>query len=204
MREALLARYREREPLLRGARDRLEGECLDVLAQCVHVDRIYFRIKSAKSFVEKALDPRNEPEYSDPLLEIEDQIAGRVLVFCLSDIPPVLHALSNAFQTVESSSRRPERDESFGYESEHRICVIPPHVQPDGWSASADMPRTFELQVRTLFMHAYAEPQHDLAYKAVQELPSRVRRELAWIAASAWGADQAYERVRQWNRAAVE
>jgi hypothetical protein len=26
-----------------------------------------------------------------------------------------------------------------------------------------------------------------------------IRRELAWIAASAWGADQAYERVREWD-----
>lgn len=25
-----------------------------------------------------------------------------------------------------------------------------------------------------------------------------VKRQLAWIAASAWGADQAYERVRAW------
>lgn len=48
-------------------------------------------------------------------------------------------------------------------------------------------------------MHAYAEPQHDLSYKAAADLPSEIRRELAWVAASAWGADQAYERVRRWR-----
>jgi ppGpp synthetase/RelA/SpoT-type nucleotidyltranferase len=59
------------------------------------------------------------------------------------------------------------------------------------------MPSTFELQIRTLFMHAWAEPQHDMGYKAAQELTREIRRELAWIAASAWGADQAYDRVFQ-------
>jgi len=44
-------------------------------------------------------------------------------------------------------------------------------------------------------MHAYAEPQHDFAYKRSDELPFETRRELAWIAAMTWGADKAYQRV---------
>jgi putative GTP pyrophosphokinase len=51
--------------------------------------------------------------------------------------------------------------------------------------------------VRTLFQHAYAEPQHDVAYKAKTPLTRDDKRELAWIAASAWGADQALMRVRK-------
>jgi ppGpp synthetase/RelA/SpoT-type nucleotidyltranferase len=63
------------------------------------------------------------------------------------------------------------------------------------WGARDDLPSTFELRVRTIFMHAYAEPQHNIGYKAASELPGQVRRELAWIAASA------YERVRSWDGA---
>jgi ppGpp synthetase/RelA/SpoT-type nucleotidyltranferase len=60
------------------------------------------------------------------------------------------------------------------------------------------MPETFELQVRTLFQHAYAEPQHNLGYKPGDaQLTDEVRRELAWVAASSWGADQALDRVRE-------
>jgi ppGpp synthetase/RelA/SpoT-type nucleotidyltranferase len=44
--------------------------------------------------------------------------------------------------------------------------------------------------------HAYAEPQHDLAYKPETPPSDEIRRELAWVAASSWGADQALERVR--------
>jgi putative GTP pyrophosphokinase len=78
---------------------------------------------------------------------------------------------------------------------------VPPHLKHDDWGARDDLPSTFELQVRTIFMHAYAEPQHNIGYKAASELPGQVRRELAWIAASAWKADQAYERVRSWDAA---
>jgi putative GTP pyrophosphokinase len=48
------------------------------------------------------------------------------------------------------------------------------------------------MQVRTLFMHAWAEPQHDLGYKPGEHMviDRNQRRRLAWIAASSWGADQ--------------
>ena len=100
----------------------------------------------------------------------------------------------------QRSQRRPERDVEFGYESDHLICVIPPHLEPSGWAKRHDMPSTFELQIRTLLMHAYAEPQHDIGYKAARDLPHQIRRELCVrLATAAWGADQAYEHVRKWN-----
>ncbi len=199
MPEPLGEQYKERQPLLGELRDRLERETTEALDGLPHVDRVSFRVKAPESFVSKAIDPRNDPAYSDPLIEIEDQVAGRVLVFFLSDLSAIRVRLEATFNTVERTERRPERDAEFGYESDHLICVIPPHLKPDAWSHRTDLPSTFELQIRTLFMHAYAEPQHGMAYKGARGLPRVIRRELAWIAASAWGADQAYERARQWN-----
>lgn len=42
-------------------------------------------------------------------------------------------------------------------------------------------------------MHAWAEPQHDMGYKG--DPGPEVKRELAWIAASAWGADRTLNEV---------
>jgi ppGpp synthetase/RelA/SpoT-type nucleotidyltranferase len=190
-------RYEARRRLLEGLQENLERETKEAVSANAHVDRVVFRVKGAQSFAEKAEDPENSPPYIDPLIEIEDQIAGRILVYFLSDLAPIEERLRETFTTVERSERRPARDAEFGYESNHLICVIPPHVVPNGWTARADLPTTFEIQIRTLFMHAYAQPQHRLAYKAAQELPPAVRRELGWMAASAWGADRAYERVRR-------
>lgn len=66
-----------------------------------------------------------------------------------------------------------------------------------GWRDRHDVPDAFELQVRTLFQHAYAEPQHNVGYKPSVQLTREEQRELAWIAASAWGADHQLERLRE-------
>jgi ppGpp synthetase/RelA/SpoT-type nucleotidyltranferase len=201
---SLKDRYEGRKHLLREVKQSLEEETKYSLEGIEHIDRISFRVKGTDSFVEKAEDPHNDPLYSEPLVEIEDQIAGRVIVFFVRDLAVVREKLKKTFNAIEHSERRPARDAEFGYESDHFICVIPPHAKPDGWDQRDDVPTTFELQVRTIFMHAYAEPQHDLAYKGEKDLPKSIRRELAWIAASAWGADQAYERVIDWHEQANE
>jgi putative GTP pyrophosphokinase len=198
MRDEIISKYKEREHLLDQLSEALSIEMRDALAGLEHIDRVSFRVKSPISFANKVLDPLNDPPYENPYVEIEDQVAGRIIVFFVGDIEPIMDRLKGTFTTVERSHRRPAKDVEFGYESHHLICLIPPHLLPQGWADRDDLPNTFELQVRTIFMHAYAEPQHDIAYKSSQELPGDVRRELAWIAASSWGADRAYQRVWQW------
>jgi putative GTP pyrophosphokinase len=198
--DELLENYESRLGLLNRLAINLEHETRETLNGLPHVDRVSYRVKSAKSFLEKAKDPKNIPPYKEPLVEIEDQVAGRVLVFFLDDMEAAISQLNNAFTKVESSRRRPQKDEEFGYESHHLICLIPPQVKPAEWNTLEDSPKTFELQVRTLFMHAWAEPQHDLAYKDPKDLPREIRRELSWIAASSWGADHAFSRIVEWQR----
>lgn len=150
-----------------------------------------------ESFVEKATVRKIDPPYVSPLAEIEDQVAGRILVFFTSDIQPTLAHLSTLLNPVEQDHKRPTRYNEFDYESMHAVYSLPPQYLPPDWVEHEDMPRTFEMQVRTLFQHAYAEPQHDLGYKPDAPLSDDVRRELAWIAANSWGADNTLERVRK-------
>jgi len=167
MREDLRSRYSDRLGLLEQLRSNLEQETKEALAALPHMDRVTFRVKGVDSFVAKAADPKNDPPYQDPLTEIEDQVAGRVIVFFLGDLLTVHERLAGSYSTIERSQRRPQRDVEFGYESDHLICVIPPHLKPHGWDMRHDVPST--------------------GYKAARDLPHEIRRELAWIAASAWG-----------------
>lgn len=188
--------YERRRPLLALAAQLLEKQARDALDGIPHVDRIAFRSKGAKSFLDKA----EENGYKHPLVEIEDQVAGRVLVFFIEDIDVVVSALRKCFNEAESQRKAPKDESAFGYESHHLVCMIPPHCIPRGWDAQPDMPKTFELQVRTLFMHAWAEPSHNIGYKSETDLPRHIQRELAWAASSAWGADQALQRILNWHR----
>jgi GTP pyrophosphokinase len=189
--------YAARVDLLQHVAERLEADLLEHFREVPHIDRISTRVKGIDSFVEKATVRKIDPPYSDPLTEIEDQIAGRILVLFTSDLEPTVKRVAELVNPVEQDHKRPTRYNEFDYESVHGIYAVPPQFLPASWNDQDDMPTTFELQIRTLFQHAYAEPQHDLGYKPDVPLGDEERRELAWIAASAWGGDQALDRVRE-------
>jgi ppGpp synthetase/RelA/SpoT-type nucleotidyltranferase len=185
--------YNARLSLLQQVRDNLQAKTEDALDGLLHIDRISFRVKDGSSFARKSLPDGQQPSYDCPLIEVEDQVAGRVIVFFSHDLAEVDNRLREWFAgMVEETKRRPTNVAEFGYESDHYVIVIDEHLKPDGWIDRSDMPTTFELQIRTLFMHAWAEPQHDLGYKS-SELLEDQKRLHAWVAASAWGADKAFE-----------
>lgn len=192
------AAYTARLPILTTTARYLQERVSEALESTKHIDRVAFRPKGLDSFVKKATRAATERHaaYERPLVEVEDQIAGRVLVFFRDDIDVVGEVLSSELGPVEQRRQEPEGDDQFGYESVHLIFVIPEHLKAEGWTDQNDMPITFELQVRTLFMHAWAEPQHDLGYKPGATLHRDHRRQLAWVAASAWGADRVLNEVK--------
>lgn len=183
--------YAARRPTLLVLSERLQMKTSEALEGIPHIDRISFRVKEQSSFMTKAA----RPTYSNPLAEIEDQVAGRVLTFFRDDIAVVRERLTAWFGAVEHETKEPAGPAEFGYESDHFVFVIADQWKPSGWTDFEDMPSTFEFQVRTLFMHAWSEPQHDLGYKPGAKLDRQTTRELAWIAASAWGADRTLNEV---------
>lgn len=195
----LATKYTARQPILSQLAAALEAQVTEILDGVPHIDRIAFRVKTLTSFVAKASKKDTDTgkdKYRSPFSQLEDQVAGRVLTFFRDDIVIVHERLIEALTPVEHESKEPEDPDEFGYESDHFVFVIPEHRKPDGWHDFTDMPTTFELQLRTLFMHAWAEPQHDIGYKSHGgENDRQTKRELAWVAASAWGADRILNEV---------
>lgn len=174
--------------------------CADLLRQylrgCIedlpHVDAIAARAKSPERFAAKALKQIDGKfKYSNPLIEVQDQIGARVTVFYLTDIERVKEAITGYFTAIEWQSKKPESDSEFGYFGDHYILPLPDDVVPEGQEERA--PKFFELQIKTLFQHAWSEAHHDIGYKAPRDLTSLERRQMAFSAAQAWGADQIFE-----------
>jgi ppGpp synthetase/RelA/SpoT-type nucleotidyltranferase len=60
------------------------------------------------------------------------------------------------------------------------------------------LPDVFELQVKTLFQHAWSEADHDLGYKPGGKTPNPAqKRLLAYASAQAWGADRVFDELFQ-------
>lgn len=195
--QGIEAAYAERAALLTKLAQSLERELRSLLSGVPHVDRISFRSKSVPSFVEKAMDLEEDGKrkYAHPLEEIEDQVAGRVLVFFRSDIAAVRDAIEGKWRKAEQEHRKPARTSQFAYETTHRVCLITSDMWPEGWSDLEDPPTTFELQIRTLAQHAWSEPQHAF-YKRGGGLTEGSERKMYWAAASAWGIDSIWEDIQ--------
>lgn len=193
----ILTRYGERVELLSALAKSLETEVLAYLQGVPNVDRIYFRVKDVDSFVRKATTPGKDQgwKYPHPLEEIEDQVAGRILVFYRSDVQAVTTALTAKLRKAERQLKQPQEANQFDYETTHLVLMITPDMRPPGWHTLEDPPQTFELQVRTLAQHAWAEPQHAF-YKVGTGLGPENLRKLYWAAASAWGLDSIWEDLR--------
>jgi len=60
-----------------------------------------------------------------------------------------------------------------------------------------------EIQVRTILQHAWAEIEHDIQYKAISALPTRVRRRFASLAGLIEIADREFQAIDDENQALV-
>ncbi len=157
-----------------------------------NIDRISCRAKTVNSFINKALkcDEQGVLKYQNPLTQIQDQIGARIIVFYRSDVDIAKCIIDDYFSSIEWSKKEPASDMEFSYFGEHYICSMLDDAVPAGLEEQA--PQVFELQIKTLFQHAWSEAGHDLAYKPPRPLTSLERRNLALSAAQAWGADQIF------------
>lgn len=178
--------------------ERIELHLRRTLEGVSRIDRITARAKGVERFLEKALrrEEDGRPKYSDPMQQIQDQIGARVVVFYLSDVRAVASVVEEHFRTIEARDLIPESESEFGYFGKHFVCLMPTDVF-DAQIAEGAGPNFFELQIKTLFQHAWSEAGHDLAYKPLSEVSSLQKRKVAFTAAQAWGADTIFDELHR-------
>jgi putative GTP pyrophosphokinase len=168
----------------------LENHFKDNLSEIKRIDRICARAKSVDRFIKKAQKIENgKKKYSDPINQIQDQIGVRIITFFNEDVYKVATTIENYYRRIESKDLIPESESEFGYVGKHYILLLPDDVINDDIDKD-NIPTFFELQIKTLFQHAWSEANHDLGYKPVADLKSEFKRKIAFTAAQAWGADQ--------------
>lgn len=153
---------------------------------------INYRIKTINSFVEKI----ERKSYENPLIDIEDVCGVRIICYYQSDIPKIAKIISSEFQIHTSEDKEEKLNaDQFGYRSLHFIASI-----KKSWT---NVPNyrdldelKFEIQVRTILMHAWAEIEHNLAYKSVHHTPEQFKRKLSRISAKLEEADEQFEDLK--------
>lgn len=190
LKEAYIEKY---QTYLSPSAKRLEMHLRQLLNGVPRIDNICTRAKSVERFLGKAtkLDYQTgKPKYELPLDEIQDQVGARIVVFYLSDVKVISDLVKKHFSPVENTVKEPLSDKEFGYFGEHFILALPTDVTHD---LHTDSSNVFELQIKTLFQHAWSEAEHDSSYKAPSEMTKDERRLVALSSAHAWAADRIFD-----------
>ena len=188
------AAYEERYyNFLQPTAQKLERLIGELIADSPRIDTVSARAKSIDRFCAKAKKTESGTlKYSDPLSQIQDQIGARIVTFYKDDVERIAVAVEEYFRAIEVQQIVPDTDSEFGYFGKHLILLLPEDVL----DSEVDSPIPFfELQIKTLFQHAWSEANHDLAYKANQDLSTLTRRKVAFTAAQAWGADNIFNEL---------
>jgi putative GTP pyrophosphokinase len=194
---SLEATYRRRfDEVLGRLSGAIEAQLRDYLLGEDHIDRVTARAKSIDRFMGKAAKVENgKPKYAEPLAQIQDQIGARIITFYRSDVQRVSEVIRTYYRPVESKILIPDSEWEFGYFGVHFILLIPGDlIEPE--MDRALVPDFFELQIKTLFQHAWSEAEHDLGYKpGATPLTADQKRRFAFTAAQAWGADRIFDEL---------
>jgi len=144
------------------------------------VHLIAARCKNTASLWLKLCDKR----YGQPARQLTDIIAARVITYYSDDVQVIVKALSDALEIDphRSADKREELESvEFGYTSVHLIART-----KASWSTSpkyfALRNKWFEIQVRSILEHAWAEIEHEVVYKSGVDYPPLVKRRFARIA----------------------
>lgn len=198
MSDANNAEYRRRyDQFLQLIAARLEVEVRSHLSGIKNIDRISARAKAPDRFAEKAARTEDDkPKYTKPLTDIQDQLGVRIIVLYREDVEPVIKELTRYYRPIEERELVPESQWAFGYFGKHLVVPVPRDVIPQEVNVD-EVPRFFEIQVKTMFQHAWSEANHDLGYKPERPLTPDQERRLAFTAAQAWGADRVFSELYQ-------
>lgn len=177
---------------------RLERHISSHLDGCSNVDRVTARAKDPERFEEKSRRKNSDGsnKYENPLTEVQDQLGARIVLFYLGGVGPMTDVILRYFQPIEQKVLVPESEWEFGYFGKHLVLPVPRDVVPQEVDLE-EVPRFFELQIKTLFQHAWSEANHDIGYKVRGGLTGDQERRLAFTAAQAWGADRVFDELVQ-------
>jgi putative GTP pyrophosphokinase len=165
-------------------REQLAGWLVDI-----QLHDVTMRLKSRQALAAKIARP--DRTYQG-LWDVTDLIGLRVTTYFEDSVDEVARIIEAKLPVDFEHSIDKRRPSDFGYRSVHYVCGLGDARVPGVPDAAR-----FEIQIRTLLQHAWAEIEHDLGYKSQDAVPLDVRRRFSRIAGLLEMADQEFSTVRR-------
>jgi putative GTP pyrophosphokinase len=140
------------------------------------------RVKKVESFISKAFYREKSTKYTDPIHQINDKVATRLVLLTTNQIREVQQLLCS----YEGWTAEIDKDISnevelaptqFGYQAAH--IIVRQRQPPEAPKEALLSPIACEIQLKTLFQHAYSEVSHSTVYKGPYRQETELLRKLA-------------------------
>lgn len=175
----ILSDFDSKKDSIKNLTKRIESLISDILKHTgIKIHSITSRVKDAEGLRNKIV--RKNFKYKT-LSDITDVIGERVTVYFEEDVERVSEILKNKFvidfQNSSDKKKSLEINE-FGYTSLHLIAELPEDLQkrPD-WEQFPKI--KFEIQIRTILQHTWAEIEHDFGYSGKASIAPNFKRRFA-------------------------
>lgn len=188
--------YSQNRPLYQALAKRAAVIVREVLqTNKLNYHSITYRAKTLESYREKA----NKEIYKDPHSEIRDMAGVRIITYTDSDAEKVSAIISKTFDIHSEDINDKARElgiDKMGYRSIHCMGTLgKERLNLPENRVFKDM--AFEIQIRTILQHAWAEFEHDRNYKFSGVLPADIRRRLSVVAGNLELVDREFERISE-------
>jgi len=183
--------YRENSTVYEALKDAVALTILNLLkSEEIDYLAVSSRVKSLESIIEKI--DRKGYQTTD---EITDIAGVRVIAYIESDVDKICKLIESVFQIHHEKSINKSvelQSNEIGYRSVHYVCDL-----GESRTALKEYARfkkvIFEIQIRTVLQHAWAEIEHDRSYKFSGQLPAAIKRRLNLLAGTLEIVDREFD-----------
>lgn len=185
---------------LRSTYKTLAFKVSQILTEILEINNVNYHIitsraKTIESFSEKI----KKPKYDNPLEQLTDLAGIRIIGYVENDVLQISKLVEDIFQIDESNSLDKGKDlgiDKVGYKSVHYICSLPKNrIKLPEYSRFENL--KFEIQIRTILQHSWAEIEHDKNYKFSGELPYEIQRRFKLLAGALEMADREFNQISE-------
>ncbi|RUU60762.1 GTP pyrophosphokinase [Mesorhizobium sp. M2C.T.Ca.TU.002.02.1.1] len=154
---------------------------------------VTYRSKSMSSALEKI----KRKSYDDPAAQLTDLSGVRVITYLESQAILASQIIKKAFHIDERNSADRSNalgSDRVGYRSNHFVCSLgEDRKQLPEYKIIGEL--KFEVQIRTILQHAWAELAHDRSFKFNAALPESIQRKLNLHSAMLEIVDGAFQEI---------
>jgi putative GTP pyrophosphokinase len=172
----------------------------DLVRNLLHSDSIEFlsvsgRTKEVGSITEKI----RRKQYKDPQFEMTDITGIRIITFLESQVEKIISIVRAAFEIDEINSLDRSQilgSEKVGYRSVHFVCSLgETRSRLREYRDIATL--RFEIQIRSVLQHAWAELAHERSFKFSPGLPPTIQRKLNLYSGMLEIVDSGFDSIAQ-------